>query len=124
MNKILFLPILIAAGFSALAQGTIFTYQGRLDFQGVPASGTYDRTFVLYGTDTGGTALAGTLTNTATAVTNGLFTVPIDFGNQYDGSPRWLEIAERTNGGGAFTTLAPRQQLTATPYAIYASSAA
>ncbi len=41
----------------------------------------------------------------------------------FDGTPRWLEISERTNGVGAFGTLAPRQLLAAAPYATYAASA-
>src|SRR5207249_8464707 len=37
---------------------------------------------------------------------------------------RWLEVGVRTNGGGAFTTLSPRQRITAAPYAITASNLA
>ncbi|NMD21717.1 MAG: hypothetical protein GYA76_15935 [Verrucomicrobia bacterium] len=40
----------------------------------------------------------------------------------FDGSARWLEIAVRTNGDTAFTTLTPRQQLTPAPYALYAGT--
>ncbi len=40
----------------------------------------------------------------------------------FTGADRWLEIAVRTNGGGAFTTLTPRQQLTPTPYALSSAS--
>jgi hypothetical protein len=40
----------------------------------------------------------------------------------FAGNPRWLEISVQKNGGG-FTPLSPRQQLTATPYAILAASA-
>lgn len=36
--------LLVACGFSALAQGTAFTYQGRLDEFSDPANGTYDFT--------------------------------------------------------------------------------
>jgi hypothetical protein len=57
------------------------------------------------------------------AVTNGLFAVTLDFGNQFPGADRWLEIAVRTNGVGNFATLTPRQPLTPTPYAIRAASA-
>src|SRR5206468_5329073 len=35
----------------------------------------------------------------------------------------WLEISVRTNGGGAFSTLSPRQALTPSPYAIFAGTA-
>ena len=67
--------------------------------------------------------MAGPVTNTATAVTNGLFTTQVDFGpNVFTGSSKWLEIAISTNGANSFTTLAPRQQLTPAPYAITAES--
>ena len=63
-----------------LAQGTAFTYQGRLNAGGNPASGSYDLTFTLFNANTGGGAIGGPLTNLATAVSNGLFTTAVDFG--------------------------------------------
>jgi hypothetical protein len=59
-------------------------------------------------------------------VTNGLFTTTLDFGNQFPGAGRWLEIGVRTNAGGTgnFTTLSPRQLLTAAPYSIMSASVA
>jgi hypothetical protein len=108
---------------SLRAQGTAFTYQGRLNDGGAPASGSYDLTFALFNTNITGTALGGTLTNSATAVSNGLFIVTLDFSNQFDGTPRWLQIGVRTNGTSSFTPLSPRQQLTPTPYAIFANTA-
>jgi len=105
---------------AALAQGTAFTYQGRLNNNGSAASGSYDLAFVLYATITGGTAIAGPVTNSAVAVTNGLFTTLMDFGNAFTGGSNWLELAVSTNAANAFSTLAPRQQLTPVPYAIMA----
>ncbi|HUA37592.1 MAG TPA: hypothetical protein VMA35_04235 [Candidatus Sulfopaludibacter sp.] len=105
------------------AQGTAFTYQGRLNDSGNTANGSYDLTFGLFNTNVNGTALAGPLTNSAIAVSNGLFIVTLDFSNRFDGTPRWLEIGVRTNGASSFTTLSPRQPLTPTPYAIFANSA-
>ena len=67
--------------------------------------------------------MAGPVTNNAVAVTNGLFTVLIDFGSGvFTGATNWLQIGVETNGGGSFTTLSPRQQLTPTPYAIFAEN--
>lgn len=100
------------------SQGTAFTYQGRLNAGGSPANGTYDLRFILYNADPGGSQQGPILTNAATAVSNGLFTVALDFGNQFPGADRWLEIGVRTNGGGTFTTLSPRQKITPTPYAV------
>ena len=105
------------------AQGTAFTYQGRLDDGGSPARGIYDLRFSLYDLASGGAQQGNTITNTATTVSNGLFTVTLDFGNQFPGADRWLEVGVRTNGGGAFSTLSPRQQLTAAPYAVQAANA-
>jgi Chaperone of endosialidase len=116
----------LQAGVATLhAQNTAFTYQGQLRLGGVPATGIYDLQFALYdSTNSPGTLLAGPLTVPATGVTQGLFTVTIDFGaGVFNGSPRWLAIGVRTNGGGAFTTLAPRQELTPTPYALFAEAA-
>jgi len=58
-------------------------------------------------------------------VTNGLFSVTLDFGSAaFDGSVRWLDIGVRTNGRGAdYAPLAPRQPVTPTPYAIHAWNA-
>jgi len=108
----------------AQAQGTLFTYQGRLNSGANAATGSYDLVFSLYDTNAGGTSLAGPVTNTAVPVTNGLFTVAIDFGaGVFTGGSNWLSIGVRAPGDGTFTILTPRQQLTPTPYALYAESA-
>src|SRR5215469_1402925 len=61
--------------------GTAFTYQGRLNDATGPVTGTYDLTFAVYDSSISpGTLIAGPLTNSATGVTNGLFTVTLDFG--------------------------------------------
>jgi hypothetical protein len=59
----------------ARAQGTAFTYQGRLNNASGPAAGSYDLAFTLFATNTSGAVLAGPVTNSATSVTNGLFPV-------------------------------------------------
>jgi hypothetical protein len=105
-----------------IAQGTLFTYQGHLIDNGQPANGTnYGMVFYLYDAATNGDLL-GNLGIASVTVSNGLFTVPLDFGNQFTGMSCWLQITVQTNGG-AFTTLMPRQQLTPTPYAIFANTA-
>ena len=103
--------------------GPAFTYQGKLADGGNPAQGIYDLRFALYDALAGGTQVGSSLTNAATSVTNGYFTVTLDFGAVFAGNARWLEIGVRTNGSGAFATLAPRQPLTPSPYALYAPSA-
>ena len=106
------------------AQGTAFSYQGRLNDTGQPANGSYDLTFGLFNASGGGGQVGNTLTNTATAVSNGLFTVTLDYGSGvFTGPNLWLEIAARTNGAASFTTLAPRQLILPVPYAVMANSA-
>lgn len=97
-----------------LAQGSAFTYQGRLTDNAAPANGVYDLQFALYGAASGGSAVAGPLDVPAIPVSNGLFTVTLDFGSAvFDGSVRWLELGVRTNGSlGAYSLLTPRQELT------------
>lgn len=109
---------------TAFAQGTAFTYQGQLQNGGALTSGTYNLTFALFTNNAGGTAIAGPVTNSGVGISNGLFTVIIDFGaGPWNGVSNWLEIAVETNGAGSFTTLAPRQEVTPTPYAIFANTA-
>jgi hypothetical protein len=104
------------------AQGTALTYQGRLNNGPNTATGSYDLTFAIYDALNGGTQQGNLLTNSAIAVSNGLFTATIDFGNQFPGANRWLEIGVRTNGNGSFATLSPRQSITAAPYSITAGN--
>ena len=107
---------------SAHGQGTAFTYQGRLNAGTNPVTGSYDLRFAVYDALALGSQQGPFVTNTVTGVTNGLFVVTLDFGNQFSSPGRWLEIAVQTNGGNGFTTLSPRQALTPTPYAITAGS--
>ena len=104
------------------AQGTGFTYQGRLNDGANVANGSYDLQFALFDAASAGNQVGSLLTNSATVVSNGLFLVTLDFSNQFPGANRWLEIGVRTNGVGGFTVLAPRQKLTPTPYAVTAGN--
>ena len=115
--------ILLAGFHQAFAQGTAFTYQGRLNNGASLTSGSYDMKFTLYATNLTGNAIAGPLTNSAIAVNNGLFTTTLDFGGGvFIGTNYWLDIFVRTNGASSFTELSPRQPITPVPYAIMAES--
>ena len=117
--------LLLSLAGTALAQGTAFTYQGQLNANGSAATGFYDLRFTIYDAATNGDVVSGVLTNAATPVTNGLFTVTLDFGSGvFTGDARWLEIGARlTYSKQDFTTLSPRQGLTPCPYALYAATA-
>lgn len=122
---ILVLAALTASVANADPVGTAFTYQGRLTEGGQPAGGTYDLRFTLYGAASSGTALAGPLTKSPISVSEGVFVTSLDFGSAvFDGQARWLEIGVRSAGVTTpYTVLAPRQELTPTPYALYAATA-
>lgn len=107
---------------SALAAtGTGFTYQGHLNLSGAPTNESFTFQFVLYDSATGGAQIGGAQTKAIT-VNNGLFTTTLneagEFGaTAFDGEARYLEIRVSDNGGTSYTTLTPRQSLTAAPYA-------
>jgi hypothetical protein len=106
------------------AQGTAFTYQGRLNDNGAPATAIYDLRFTIYDAAANGNVSGGPVTSSTVGVTNGLFTVLLDFGaGIFTGPPRWLEIGVRPAGSGSFTTLTSRQPITPAPYAITAENA-
>jgi hypothetical protein len=118
---------LLSLGFSlahAEPLTTIFTYQGVLDVSGAPGTGSFDFEFRLHDTVVAGTPLISPQVREDVAVNNGLFAVDLDFGNVFDGNRRWLELAVRPGEStGTFTTLAPRQELTAMTYALFAARA-
>ena len=108
----------------AAPAGTAFTYQGLLKSAGQPANGNYDLKFILYDAASGSGQVAGPLTSAPVVVTNGAFTALLDFGAVFNGDARWLEIGVRTNGSSvSYSTLSPRQLISPSPYALYASSA-
>ena len=119
-----FFSLLFACSAFAQTPAT-FTYQGRLNDNGNPANGSYELQFAIFDALTGGNMVAGPVTNTPVAASNGLFTVLLDFGpGVFNDAGRWLETGVRTNGSSAlFTTLTPRQLLTPAPRAFYADVA-
>lgn len=109
--------LITIAGQSALAQSTEFTYQGRLLDSSLPPTANYDFEFRLFDSLVGGTQLGATQQLLGVAVSNGIFTVRLDFGSQFPGAPRFLQISVK-NAPGPFTVLAPRQPFSSAPYAI------
>lgn len=106
----------MAGTASAGPVGTNFTYQGRLTNAGVGQSASYDIRFQLYDAAAAG-SLLGTVTKASVPLTNGVFTVDLDFGVQFTGDQRWLQIAVKPAGGPTYTSLSPRQELAPTPNA-------
>ena len=121
---VLFLTLAVSLAFAQAPLDTAFTYQGQLKSEDQPYTGTCDFPFGLYDVLTGGTSL-GNRPLTEVPLTEGYFTVQLDFGAEaFTGEARWLDISVRCPAGtGDYTQLQPRQQLTAAPYALYATSA-
>ncbi|MBK8271271.1 MAG: hypothetical protein IPK83_24315 [Planctomycetes bacterium] len=101
-----------------------FTYQGSLKASGLPALTTADFQFTLFDAVTGGAQDTPMLSKNNVALVDGTFTLALDFGGApFSGNARWLQVAVRSPAGaGAFTTLAPRQPITAAPNATYSSN--
>jgi hypothetical protein len=117
--------LVLAGSVTAAPLGTAFTYQGRLDQNGQPVlNGVYQVNASLFSQLSGGLALASN-SGLLVGVTNGLFTVDLDFGGAaFTGEARWLELAVRTNNNALpFNVLAPRTRLAPIPNAIFASTA-
>ncbi len=96
--------------------GTAFTYQGQLNSAGVPVNANCDFQFSLWDDADAGAQVGATLAPTLN-VANGLFTATLDFGDQFTGDARWLEIAVQCPGDPGLTVLSPRVALLGVPYA-------
>src|SRR5688572_28715495 len=130
------LTLAVALAFVALvhrpahAQGTVFTYQGQLDNGGSPANGPHDFLFHLFDAAAGGLQIGSTVCVDNVSIIDGVFTVELDFGQQFaTTAQRHLEIEVRSDTGlpcgdvTGFVALSPRQRVTAAPMASHAGSA-
>lgn len=120
---VLLIATVIPASVTAQG-GSAFTYQGVLTNGTDPVDGPCDFLFSAFDAASGGLQVGSSLTQTLT-VSAGLFAAQLDYGaSAFGGDARWLEVAVRCPAGaGAYTTLAPRQQLHPVPYALYAARA-
>lgn len=107
-----------------------FTYQGRLEQNGVGVNGVHDLRFALYDAASGGLPLGGVeLCLNDVPVVDGRFSVQLDFGAAFEGSRRFLQVQARQDAVrecgdlAGFVTLGPRQELTVAPVARYAVEA-
>jgi hypothetical protein len=112
-----------AALSSSASVGTAFTYQGHLSDGDSSANGSYDFRFKLFNASSDGAQVGDTIKKNAVSVVDGFFTVTLNFGSVFSGTALYLDIGVRPAGSSTYTTLSPRQALTAAPYASYALSA-
>jgi len=106
--------------------GTAWTYQGRFMDDNRPADGIYDLECKIFdSSDPCADQVGPTLSFENGEVLDGYITVNLDFGiDIFDGNERWLELGIRPgDSNDAYTPLSPRQEVTPTPYALYAKTA-
>jgi trimeric autotransporter adhesin len=104
------------------AQGSAFTYQGRLTDSGNVYTGNAEFQVTLWDAASGGSQIAANSpAEIIVGVTNGLFVLPLDFGTSFSGAERWLQLEMRTTIG-SYIPLSPRQPITPAPYAITAGN--
>lgn len=125
--SMLLFGILAAA---AAGQSTAFTYQGRLNDDGLPANGAHDFRFRLFDAPTGGNQVGVPVCVDNFNISDGLFEVRLDFGPQFASpAPRYLRIEVRRDAGHAclistgYVELSPRQEVTSVPLSTHAKSA-
>lgn len=127
-TNVFFVAIVTFSGISDLAAQvtpvtsvTAVTYQGRLEDGSGPANGLHDFNFTIFNAN-GIFPISGPMTKEAVPVTNGLFTVQLEFDPGIWVGPgsnaRLLDVAVRRTGTGSFTALSPRQPITAVPFAL------
>lgn len=117
--------IILLLALAATAQTTAFSYQGRLTDAGSPANGSFQMQFKLYDASSGGAQQGTTLTDVPVTVTEGSFSLTLNFGaSVFSGANRWIEIAVRHNSGESYVTLSPREQIVSSPYAVRTLSTA
>ena len=106
-----------SAGVQA-AVGTAFTYQGRLTDNGNPASGMYDFVFELYDAEVDGAQIGDTISREDVEVTDGYFSLQLDFGRVFMKDLRYLQIGMRPGGSAqTYVTLTPRRPIMSYPVA-------
>lgn len=114
----------LALALTTFAQSSSFNYQGRLTDGAASANGSYLFTFRLYDAAGAGSQVGSTLTDIPVTVTNGIFSLNLDFGaNAFSGGERYLEVSVRKTANDAPVALTPRQKVGSAPYATRASVA-
>jgi len=128
----------IALAFSVLAAPALaqplssaFTYQGEIASNGIPFHGMFDVRFALFDAPAGGNQLGSEFCFDNLIAERGRITTTLNFGPQFNGATRYLQIRLREDTNLAFscldpsgfTLLEPRQRLTAAPNAAFALDA-
>ncbi|WP_376690790.1 hypothetical protein [Wenzhouxiangella sp. EGI_FJ10409] len=115
MLRIASMVIAVLMALPVAAQDSTITYQGQLQENSTPFTGTANLQFQLYDALVDGSQVGTTVIQTNWPVEDGLFQVELDFGPAaFDGSARFLEVWV----DGA--PLSPRQPIRPAPVALFA----
>ncbi len=110
--------LIVITALAVFSQTTEFTYQGSLKDGASSANANYDFEFALFDAVSGGNQIGATIPRNNMSITNGIFTVKLDFGSSFPGVDRYLHIRVRLVGQPTFTTLSPRQMVNSAPYSV------
>ena len=114
--------LLFGVTLATYSQTRTLTYQGKLTDNAQPANGNYLFQFKLF--DDANNQVGSTVTDLSATVTDGIFSVLLDFGpTAWTGPNRLLEISVRHTVSEPYVTLNPRQNVTSSPYATRSRSA-
>lgn len=103
----------LLSGRSAGQSSLSFSYQGTLSHEGNPVNGIHEIRATLWNASVGGNQISHTDIHPFVQVTDGLFSIQINFDNEaFNDAERWLQLA--VDG----TTLTPRHAINASPYSI------
>lgn len=122
-RKSLVFVLLTGLSGHAFALSNTFTYQGSLQDAGAAANGNYDLQFSLQ--TQAGAPVGTALLRDDVVVSQGVFTVELDFGSSITSGDFQLQIGVRPGASsGAFTALSPATRIHPTPQAQVAGLAA
>ena len=122
-RKSLVFVLLTGLSGHAFALSNTFTYQGSLQDAGAAANGNYDLQFSLQ--TQAGVPVGTALLRDDVVVSQGVFTVELDFGSSITSGDFQLQIGVRPGASsGAFTALSPATRIHPTPQAQVAGLAA
>jgi len=127
--RLVVLVVCWLASFSVLSDpiDTQITFQGSLFESSVAANGNYDLNFQLWDgfEANSGSKLGGVISKSNVAVTDGIFTVFLDFGpGAFIDEARWVEVLVRDSlAGGSYTPLTPFIPIKPSPQSLWAVDA-
>lgn len=116
--------LIVFSSFTSFVIAEPFVVQGQLRDNGSIANDLYDFEFELWDASTSGSQIGTVLSFEDIDVVAGVFTVEVDFGAVFTGTPVWVQTNIRLGSSvGAFSPLPSRIQIGAAPQAQHAITA-